>query len=200
MATSQTSEVRGPVSLPVQFHDNVVDLSALIIELTQMCSDAGLKDANPIVMNLAKAYFEGMNTEEKKVDLLEGFITYSVPPPTETEPSPKPYWEQITKRDEKFFIDNARKVFKDLEKYGQTDAFKNLFVAADSTGKYIICQEDRNAIWDFFDSLVKIAVKYIHQKREPYLKDGKKAYHTSYMKNISLTPYVKHYGIELAWD
>ena len=57
-----------------------------------------------------------------------------------------------------------------------------LFTATDEDGEFIVIQEDRDALWDMFDSIVKICVKYIHRIRGVKLVDTGKGMRPIYSK------------------
>jgi hypothetical protein len=135
-----------------RFMANVLDLSDLVHELTSICWDEGFKDVNPTLIVLAKAYLSNYD----KVELIETFITYS-----------NEYWDEIKKRNENFFIEHSGKIFAHLPVgKGNISAFKMLFTTKDKDGNPVINNNDRDAVWDMFDSLVKICIKYIHRVRE----------------------------------
>ena len=176
-----------PPSEEERFLANVLDLSDLVHELTTICWDEGVKDVNPILVLGARAYLSGYN----KIDLLETFITYS-----------NEYWEEIKSRNENFFIEHAKEIFKHLPvKQSNISAFKLLFTAKNKDGEYIVESEDRDAIWDMFDSLVKICIKYIHRKRKVQLvetEEGQKPiYSSNYLPDIKVRELAREWGITL---
>jgi hypothetical protein len=134
-----------------RFITNVLDLTDLIHELSTVCWDAGVKDINPTMVLLAGSYLKTYDP----VTLIEVFIKHS-----------HMHWNKIKERSENFFIDNAHVIFQQLPMDSKNiNAFKVLFTAVDDKGNKIIGQDDRNAVWDIFDSLVKICIKYIHTAR-----------------------------------
>jgi len=170
-----------------RFMANVLDLCDLIHELSTICWDEGVQDVNPTLIVLAKAYLQNYS----KVEMIETYIYYS-----------HKYWDEVRSRNEEFFVEHAGEIFAHLPvKKGNISAFKMLFTAKDSSGEHIIIQEDRDAIWDMFDSLVKICIKYIHKVRDCQLieKDGKMR--PKYMKNkfpqIKVREHAKKWDVEL---
>jgi len=171
-----------------RFYCNVVDLSKLIEELITICYENGYKYVHPSLVKLATMVISGTN----KTTIMENFIFYSYP-----------YWEKIAKREESFFLENCKNVFKDLP-LDKVDAFKVLFTAVDSNGTPIINDEDRCGIWDFFEGLIRICIKYIHEKRKPKLKSTpegtKRVYETKFFPDINLQRYATLWKVELKWD
>jgi hypothetical protein len=173
-----------------RFMANVKGLTDLVHELTTTCWDAGIKQINPALINLAGAYLSSFD----KVDLIETFIehTYEV------------CWDQILKRNEEFFIKHSDSVFGKLPVgKGNIDAFKMLFTSVDKKGEPIIIQDDRDAVWDIFGSLVKICIKYIHRVRDCYLfenpETGKIAprYRFDKFPKIKVLEHAKKWNIDL---
>jgi hypothetical protein len=144
-----------------RFMTNVLDLTYLVHDLATICWDANIKDINPGLVAIAENYLETYD----KLKLIDAFIKHS-----------HKYWTKIYERKEIFFIENAHEIFQYLPiDTKNINAFKIFFTAKDNKGEHIIIQEDRDAIWDIFDSLVKICIKYIHRVRGVKLvktKDG----------------------------
>lgn len=153
-----------------RFRANILDLTDLMHELAGMCWDAGCEDVNPVLILAAKAYLSGYD----KIKLITTFIQYSYIKIKDSEGnivknedgSDKTYWDEIRNRNEDFFVKHAASIFQHLPiKSDNIATFKVFFTSKDEDGEYIIIQEDRDAIWDIFGSLVKICIKYIHRKR-----------------------------------
>ena len=167
-----------------RFRTNVLDLVELIRELTTICWDEGYKDVPPNLIVLGKAYLSGLD----KIELIETFITYS-----------NEYWDEIKSRNENFFVEHAAKVFAHVPvDQGKISAFKMLFTAKDENGENVIIQEDRDAIWDMFFSLVKICIKYIHKIRDCQLVEENNKMRPKYMNNRF--PEIKVLQSAKKWD
>jgi hypothetical protein len=154
-----------------RFLRNILDLTDLIHELSSICWDAGHQDINPTLVALARGYLEGYD----KVKLINTFIKYS-----------HVYWEdEIKNRKEDFFIEHANEIFVHLPiNTDNINAFKILFTSVDEDGEYIVIDEDRDAIWEIFGSLVKICLKYIHKIRGIKFKPTPDGLRPVYKKNI----------------
>jgi len=151
-----------------RFITNVLDLTALVHELASICWDAGRKDINPQLVLFAENYLEGYDPKK----LIDVFIRYS-----------HNFWDQIKNRDEIFFIENAHVIFKHLPvDSSNINAFKVFFTAKDENGNNIIEEDDRMAIWDIFESLVKICIKFIHRVRGVKLVSTKKGLRPAYIE------------------
>ena len=171
-----------------RFITNVKCLTELVHELTSMCWDAGHRQINPLLINLAGAYISGLN----KTELVETFISHTH----------EICWEEIRNRNENFFIEHTREIFGKLPvEQGNIDAFKMLFTAKDEHGESVISPDDKIAVWDFFGTLVKICIKYVHRVRECYLfdKEGKMVPRYKYNRfpEIKVREHAKKWDIEL---
>lgn len=137
-----------------RFHQNVIGMSQLVYDLVDSAFRRGYKIINPNLVALC----EGILSFWNKRSLIDGFIRHS-----------HAHWDQIHRRDETFFERHAKDIFKGLP-LDKVDAFKELFTLRDDHGQHVIKQDDRDAIWDFFGSLIKISIHYIHDNRKPKIR------------------------------
>ena len=170
-----------------RFLQNILDLTDLVYELSAMCWDAGCNDINPKLVLLARGYLSGYDP----VDLIETYIRYS-----------NEYWGEIKSREENFFINHANEIFMHLPiKTDNINAFKIFFTTVDKNSEYVIIQDDRDAIWDIFESLVKICIKYVHRVRGVKLVDTGKGLRPGYINKkfpeIEVRKLAKIWGIKL---
>lgn len=177
---SETTEL----TQPEKFLQNVVDLTELLQELIAVCYEKKQTTIHPSLIQVAGKFILCLN----KIVVIETFIKRSYP-----------YWDRIINREEKFFLENTRDVFGDLPE-DHVDGFRVLFSSRDKNGKLLMCEEDKNAIWDFFDSLVRIAIVYIHEKRIPKLKDNRKIYTIKYETDIDIIKYAHIFKVVLQWN
>lgn len=176
-----------------RFHENMFDLADLMHELIGVCYDNGYQDINPGMVEAAKAFLSFYDKEKA----LTNFITYSYP-----------YWGAIIDRDHQTIFNNAGDIFKDLQLNNLGDkinAFKVLYSATDKSGTKIVSADDIEAVMQFFDSFIKIAIKYVHDKRVPRLRknaDGtsRKVYLNKCFEDIKLNEYINHYKMVLEFQ
>lgn len=159
-----------------RFQANVLRATGLVKELISNCYDKGYKQINPMMIGLASAYLSGLD----KNYLIDTFINHTKQVVKKTDTAESEYepecWRMIRTRNEKFFVEHSDKIFGQLPvEKGNIDAFKILFTSKNEKGEYIVEQPDRDAVFDIFVSMVKICLKYIHRRREPFLAeiDGK---------------------------
>lgn len=91
-----------------------------------------------------------------KKELLEGFIRNSYR-----------YWGEIYNRDIVFFRDNADEIFAAKLPTVNVRLFREIFAEKDSRGGLILKPETIEYIWNNFQAMVKISLKYIHRERRP---------------------------------
>ena len=179
-----------------KFITNVLDLTALVHELATTCWQKGIKEINPQLVLFAEKYLESCDSTQ----LIEKFID-SCNKHYETgkyDPT-KDYWEKIRERNEVFFAENAHSIFNNLPVDTKNiNAFKIFFTAKDDQGNKIIPDDDRNAIWDIFDSLVKISIKYVHRIREVRLDKTEQGLRPVYTNNKF--PQIKVRKLAKIWD
>ena len=141
-----------------RFKENVLGLTDLVHFLITDCWNNGVKEMNPTMIHLASMYLSGFDN----VQLIETFIRHS-----------HMYWDEIKSQNENFFIEHSSSIFSQLPVgKGNIDAFKTLFTAK-KNGVSIISPDDKAGLWEYFTSLVKICIKYVHRVRDCYLEENK---------------------------
>ena len=158
-----------------KFDGNVEDFIVYLQELFTDCSESGCE----IVPKFALDFGINSIREYATRELIESFIEYS-----------NQYWVEIYNKNEKFFDDNLDKVFEGL-KMDNVGLFKKLLLATDSNGELVVSTTDRENIWLYLHSFVKIALHFIHEERRPVILiklDGSKTaiYKKEYLKEINL--------------
>lgn len=148
-----------------RFHVNVVGLGHVICDLVKTVTRKGHTVVNPQLVDLAVCLLSKLDC----VTVIETFIYKSNENEGEDTMQFEDHcWTKIKNRNRSFFIENAGEIFSDLPA-NRVDAFSRMFSMVDKDGKSMVPEDDENEIWDFFESLVKIAIKYIHSKRKPQL-------------------------------
>ena len=172
-----------------RFQTNILDLTQIIKEIIQRCSKNKHTNINPNVIDLVLGFLQG-HTSEK---IIHTFADKSYD-----------YWASIKNREESFFKDSCKKVFSDLpEDY--VDSFRKLFETTDTNGQSIITDDEKNLIWDYFESFVKISLHYIHEGRKPQIiinNEGRsqKIYRQNFFKNVKLQKESKNWNVKLIWS
>lgn len=140
-------------SLPTtveRFFMNVEGLFQLISELVSHAYQSGYQIVSPYLVNFAGFVLFKLDKEF----VLKTFIEKS-----------HPHWEQIRIRDEQFFVHSAGKVFSGLP-LDSVNAFKELFLLKSTKGERFVSEDDRDAMWDYFESLVRISIHYLQEHPE----------------------------------
>jgi hypothetical protein len=136
-----------------RFAKNTTIMAQAIQEGIKKLCDAGYQTVDPTIVALAVTVISSFN----KHYLIQGFI----------ENSHEKCWDSIKKRDENFFVENASDIFKYLP-MDKVNLFKDLFLTKDKNGNSVISQSLKTQLWDLFDAMIKISIKYIHKNRAPY--------------------------------
>lgn len=137
---------------PERFGKNVSILLQAVTDAVNMLNNKGYNTINPTLLQLVIPMIKNIDNEL----LMQKFIdrTHEI------------CWDMILKRNEKFFIDNAESIFKDLP-VDKISLFKDIYLTKDSAGNYVIPNSLKEQVWKLFDNLVKISIKYIHKNRGP---------------------------------
>jgi hypothetical protein len=130
-----------------RFFMNVEGLFQLISELVNSAYQSGYKIVSPYLVNFAG--FVLFRLDKKFV--IDTFIEKS-----------HNHWEEIRVKDEEFFISSAGTVFAGLP-LDSVNAFKELFLLKTKTGERFVSEDDRDALWEYFESLVRISIHYLQE-------------------------------------
>jgi hypothetical protein len=143
---SSNSKTSVPTTLD-RFFMNVEGLFQLISELVNSAYQSGHKIVSPYLVNFAGFVVFRLD----KAFIMKTFIEKS-----------HNHWEQIRLKDEDFFITSAGKVFAGLPT-SEVNAFKELFLLRLPNGDRFVSEDDRDAIWEYFESLVRISIHYLQE-------------------------------------
>lgn len=171
-----------------QFKTNMIDLSLLMYELLQYADSRGYKvGVEPAMMRLATEFIKTLDQKR----MIESFIEHS-----------HVHWDAIRKRDEQFFFENSTVIFGRLPVSESTkDSFKTLYTLKDASGQEVVGKDDRDAIWEFFESLVRLSIKHVHRGREPFLKvvgsERVPKYRKEFFRQVKLEHHAREWGVKL---
>lgn len=182
-----------------RFHTNLVGLGELIFDLVTEVNAKGHNIINPEVVKLAVCLLYKLD----HVTVINTFISGSNKLDKNGHPVPfeEHCWTKIKARDRSFFLDNAGVIFHELP-CDRIDAFSRMFSITDADGNPVVAKEDENEIWEYFESLVKIAIKYIHFKRQPQLvrrgtEEIRRYKANNFLENVDLSQHAKHWDLTL---
>lgn len=181
-----------------RFKANVVGLGDLILDIVTEVNDKEHFVVDPVVVNLAVRVLERISGKA----IISTFINKS-----NTNADGKVFsmeehcWSKIRSRDRSFFVENAGEIFSGLP-VERVDAFSKMFSAVDENGKPVVPEEDEQEIWEYFESFVKISIKYIHENRKPVaIRTGteelRKYENESFFVDVNLLDHADSWGITL---
>lgn len=172
-----------------RFSSNTNKLGEAIKLCINKLFSLGYQTVNPALVELAVS---AIANYDKHV-LIQGFI----------KNSHQECWDKIKVRDEQYFVDNASKVFSDLPA-GEVNLFKDLFTTKDKHGHSVIEQNLKDKIWNLFDTLIKISIKYVHKRRDPYIADVKgvstNAYSKSFFDDVNVSHHANNWKVMLEFN
>ena len=169
---------------PEMCQANLIDLCGEVKRILDKLYKEKLINFNPILITIG----QGILSKYVPDVIIDNFIKNTCQ-----------HWEKINEKDENFFIENAGDLLKDYP-VGDIDPFKEIF-----KNNYID-DNDKELLWEYLESLIKISIIYIHQERKPYYienDDGIKK--KSYDKNYQYQPQVpiikmaNLYNVKLEW-
>lgn len=153
--------------------------------------ELGHKRIHPKLMDAIKAYLLDKNINDVIAKFIEGSIKF---------------WEQLRAHDEEFFVKNVGQVFGSLPYPDEIAEFSRLFLLVDIDGERMLSSEDREIIWEHFDSMIRICIVYIHQGRKPGITKPNKengvstpAYTKKFFPEIPIGEQARAWGVKLEW-
>ncbi len=183
-----------------RFHVNVVGLGHVICDLVKTVEGKGHTVVNPHLVELAVCLLSKLD----HTTVIETFIYKSNEKEGEDDMLFEDHcWTKIKNRNRSFFIENAGEIFSDLPA-NRVDAFSRMFSLVDKQGNSVVPEDDENEIWDFFESLVKIAIKYIHSKRKPQLlrrgtEETRRYQDDTFLSKVNLALHAECWKIDLVF-
>jgi hypothetical protein len=169
-----------------RFARNANIMAQLVHETVVQLNQAGYRTISPDLVSLAATIISGI----EKHSLIQGFIGSSH----------HKCWDRIKVRDELFFVENASDIFSILP-IEKVNLFKDLFLTTDANGNSVMPRALKDQLWDLFDTMVKISIKYVHKGRNPYsyaTPEGvANAYAVSFMDDVDMAHHAPIWHIEL---
>lgn len=136
-----------------RFKETVCDFAAVILEILNDVRSKGFDELDPRLVEIAGTILSKVNNDK----LIRGFIVKS-----------HGYWQQIFDRKEEFIIKHSSDIFVDIP-LEHVDSVKTLFITEQANGEPYLEDEDKEDIWAFFHSMVKISIKYFDEYPETQL-------------------------------
>lgn len=185
-----------------KFYNNLVCVIETVREVVKDCRKLKLTTLTPEIIdigleslgNIHKGKQNEYNSDQKPNERL---ITHFVEKIYE-------HWDSIFDKDDKFFEENANKVFEGAPT-DQINAFSVIYKAEDKVGKRVLVEEDDKYIWDCFHAMVKQSIRFVHEKREPVIRvDDKgtpvKTYQNDFANYVDVPKSSKKWNVKLEWQ
>jgi hypothetical protein len=138
----------------IRFANNVSVMGQAISTGINKLHKEGYKVIDPITVVFALSVIES-HGKENPHDLIDKFISRSH----------EECWDKIKERDEKYFIENMSNIFNMIPQ-DSVNIFKDLFTTVDKNGCSVIPIQLKEEIWNLFDALIKISIKYIYKQNK----------------------------------
>ena len=111
-------------------------------------------------------------------------------------PNEDPFWDYVAQRSEVSILKGLCKIFPSVIDY---ESVSGIFNDRDSVGNLIITDQVKKEFFSKIESLIKLAIRYVHEKRGPYSvknnKAIKKFYENEYLEQLDVTKYSKIFEI-----
>jgi hypothetical protein len=158
----------GVPSAEDRFHQNVLGLAELIYDIVCDVQEKGFPVVSPPILEFAIGILRGFSSKQ----VIETFICKANEASVQTTEEEDCFEDhpfvKIYHQDRDFFLSNTNILFSQLPP-DRVRLFGEMFSGKDESGNPIVPEEDEEEVWEYFKSLVRIALKYIHQQRQPIL-------------------------------
>jgi hypothetical protein len=126
--------------------------------------------SNPIVIGYVLSVINNANSSE----MMYKFIDRS-----------NKHWDDSFDKKESSLLSNISELFEDLPQ-DKVSKICSVFNTTDEKGNLVINNSQREIIWSYIHSFIKISIKYIHKTRCPVKNDaGIKKYTVKYFDGLS---------------
>lgn len=157
---STSGAERGSVTIPPieALHATVLQLATVLKEIVTDIWNEGYRILDPNLIDAGLDKLQGYS----KLQIITNFIDYSAH-----------CWDMVLKKDEDFFKTEAWVLFRDIPK-SVVDQFYTLFTTrsddTDPESDFLIDRDDRDILWVYFSTMIKITLHYIHEERDPWFR------------------------------
>lgn len=170
-----------------RFYDNMMIFSNVIEQLIIRLNNEGHTDIPSGLLGIAIAMLKGYD----KTESIQKFIRNS-----------HKHWSEILKKDDDLISENTMLIFTAVPTSYRENLHK-CFKEKDKDGNLIITSAERESIWVFLHSLIRISIKYIHENQGAYSdKEGRKRYKKHYsdkegVLEVDVTKASKDWNVQL---
>lgn len=183
-----------------KYKENLISFADVIKSIIEICIEEEATTLSVVVIEEFKSKVKEIDIN--KTDYILEFIGVS----HFSDRNEFLVWQKIKNREEEYFKENIISLIRE-EHRGKIKPYIDLIDAVDSDGDPIVDKDFRNVIWEYMDSFVSLALKYLHAKRAPALKkdeDGemKKVYTKKVLpkiKNKDILKMARLFNVELEW-
>lgn len=129
-----------------RFKSNIKGLTSLLIDTIKVCSENNYSIISPYMLQAASAIMELYDDDL----IINTFINSSYRG-----------WSSVLRKDPNYFLENSKNIFGNLP-VNVGECIDKLINAPCT----IVPTDDKNLIWEYFHSLVKISIRHIHEQRK----------------------------------
>jgi len=173
-----------------RFISNMKGMMDYCKELIQDAYESKKTTLNPALLTIASMFVSKQIADKGVKFPIENFIKKS-----------SEHWKYIKERDEEYFVKNIHKMVDIIPKE-QLNELCKLFMMKNKVGKYVIEDDDRDTLWEYVETLVRISINYVHINRKPMgtSGNGKSSfkYSVNFFPDVSLGAMASMFEIKLS--
>jgi hypothetical protein len=178
-----------------RFKENTIDFIDFLADVVREVKQSYNIDAQPENLDFTCIFIKAFDKDA----LVDNFIYGS-----------RNNWDYIFKQDESYFIKDFADIFKfvDLpEKEVYIQQLVEVLTMKKDNYKvlpndphydpFVVGKKDRDIVWDYLYSFVKISIQYLHAMGQPVEQDGRVTYIKPLYKDIDVQEAAKKWGVKL---
>lgn len=173
---------------PDRFYSSVNLLLDLAAEASGELAQKGITSLSENLITTARGFLGARKREE----FIQKFI----------EKGHMECWDKVRVRDAQFFMDNASRLFGDVEGFDM-NLFQDVF-RKDAGGKFLLSEELIEDVWANLESMIRISINYIHTMRKPgqVINNGAtvSCYYNSFYDTVELQRHASTWNIVLMFQ
>jgi hypothetical protein len=170
-----------------KFKENSVDFIEFLTDVVRELKQSYNIRAKPEDLEFTCLFIKAFNMDA----LIDSFIYGS-----------RTQWDHILAKNESYFTKDFGEIFKFLEVPNKDDYINQLLevlTTKKSDGKsYIVGNKDREIVWNYLHSFVKLSIQYFHEQSGPTIQNNKTVYTKPMYTDIDIQSEATKWGVKLS--
>jgi hypothetical protein len=163
------------MNIPEKFKAAVNILADIIEQESTRLRELGYETVDPSILKMILLFIDQLNGETLILKFVENSFQENIC-----------FWDYVKEHDENKILEGFDSVFKGYE---LMDKIKPYFTMLDEDGEPVISEKIKNKFFKLLEVMIKLSVRYIHQKRNPYVEEGEEYYQNEFLEYVDIERY-----------